>query len=103
MKAAVNWEKKATFDSAGREGMTADPDGAISDGYRDYYYGNAFMGAERMGVAALALHSQPFGFTWEDVKELQGISDNPDLPTITWRLDSMIKRISALLPPEGAT
>lgn len=60
-------------------------------------------------VAALALHSQPFGFTWEDVKRLRALANDAEA-----RHDESIEltdfeemeywnhfadRISALLPP----
>ena len=50
----------------------------------------------RHGIAAWALHEQPFGFTREDVKNLK-MSINQSLPWV----QSLISRIAALLPPEG--
>lgn len=64
------------------------------------------------GAAALLLHDQPFGFTWEDVehhKRLAGECGNSDGFSIdllsqmeilsAWHL-SMADRIQALLPPQ---
>ena len=60
----------------------------------------------RHQYAALALHNQPFGFTREDVKNLRFIYDMAYVPhsgvsdAELAALDSLIDRISALLPPE---
>lgn len=45
----------------------------------------------RHGIAAYALHGQPFGFTWADVDELRSEA----------RFDSLADRIEALLPPNA--
>lgn len=56
---------------------------------------------DRHALAALALHGQPFGFTWEDVDELR---ENWSLGVQGVKLsrefaDSLADRIAALLPP----
>lgn len=52
----------------------------------------------RHALAALALHGQPFGFTWADVDLLMRVSDSDDF----WgdrRYDDLADRIASLLPP----
>jgi hypothetical protein len=53
------------------------------------------------GIAALALHGQPFGFTWEDVDWLiwqeGGYPYGPEFQAAFAR--SLADRIAALLPP----
>jgi hypothetical protein len=58
----------------------------------------------RHAIAALALHCQPFGFTEEDVRLLDGLGRDTSLLTfpveeLDSRLRSLASRISALLPP----
>ena len=57
----------------------------------------------RHSTAALCLHGQPFGFTWEDVAVLRDIAA-PDIGTPlegdARALTSLADRIEALLPPE---
>lgn len=60
-------------------------------------------------LAALALHGQPFGFTWEDVDELRsGAELDEDNASghlagpFTSPLRAIADRIAALLPPRGA-
>jgi hypothetical protein len=51
--------------------------------------------------AALALHDQPFGFTWEDVRRLWNCCiDERGTDTTQEQLDDIADRIAALLPPE---
>lgn len=64
-------------------------------------------------IAALALHGQPFGFTWEDVDHLRYMAQGAyDAAEMRWHTDEMpiakqelerayeiIDRIAALLPP----
>lgn len=66
-----------------------------------------FRGRRRHALAALALHGQPFGFTWEDVDALQRVIDDYD-PTnfpqpssgVPRRVLVLLRaRIAALLPP----
>ena len=64
----------------------------------DFYYGSAFQGEERHGLAALCLHNQPFGFTREDVEMLLEPSLSPE-GQMEERED-LARRIEALLPPE---
>jgi hypothetical protein len=56
----------------------------------------------RHALAALALHGQPFGFTWDDVVaakeaafELRMMQNRPAAD----RLDDLANRIASLLPP----
>ena len=59
----------------------------------------------RHALAALALHNQSFGFTWEDVDALVSLRD--DAADKPWHdahyhasvLASLAQRITALLPP----
>jgi len=79
--------------------------------------GASAAGQPRHAIAALALHEQDFGFTWEDVDLLMGeanIMDMVTLPLLRSRGDTehggmvarkrnalvdLAGRISALLPP----
>jgi hypothetical protein len=73
----------------------------------------------RHALAALALHDQPFGFTWEDVDRLREAVDDIDFSHITdperrqlmeldtrmlraWMLD-LADRIADLLPPRPSS
>lgn len=59
----------------------------------------ALAGRDRHALAALCLHEQPFGFTWEDV-DLLSYSDLDEFDVAaTGRLNSLADRIAALLPP----
>lgn len=53
---------------------------------------------ERHGLAALALHDHPAGFTRGDIEDLQYANS---LAEFEGGLDSLISRIEALLPPES--
>ena len=65
----------------------------------------SYCGEERHALAALALHGQPFGFTWDDVDDLREIA-----PGFHHRGDGQVERalldladrIAALLPPREA-
>jgi hypothetical protein len=74
--------------------------------------------AARHALAALALHDQPFGFTWEDVDRLREAVNDIDFSHITdpdqrrlmeldtrvmraWMLD-LANRIGDLLAPRGS-
>ena len=74
---------------------------------------NPWGGGHRHALAALALHGQPFGFTWEDHDRHQrmslrargrrlvtGIEEEREAlwAEAAWH-DSMAARIAALLPP----
>jgi len=58
-------------------------------------------------TAALALHGQPFGFSWEDVERLYGAANTMDgdpseprtNPILAGYLCDLADRIAALLPP----
>lgn len=60
----------------------------------------------RHGAAACALHDQPFGFTWEDVDDLNELLAAYDWDSIHGeeqerqdRIPRLIAKIAALLPP----
>lgn len=56
--------------------------------------------SERHELAALALHDQPFGFSWEDVDRLRGAClDERGTETTEAQLHDLADRIAALLPP----
>jgi hypothetical protein len=71
---------------------------------------HVFEAGNRHALAALALHGQPFGFTWDDVDaiervvaggELQGsLSPLSAVARQNDRLRWLIDRIAALLPPK---
>lgn len=70
-----------------------------------------FLGAEYLdahAVAALALHGQPFGFTWEDIATLDiAVGATAALQAHGWEqeaahLKTLRARIAALLPPREA-
>lgn len=74
----------------------------------DHWTAYRCMSQDFHGLAALALHGQPFGFTWEDVvalrEEVRGEWEGPGgtiLGEPGHRLLSIAARIAALLPPEG--
>jgi len=92
------WEEKETHRQDGYAGarlVEKEDESCVETGYRDFYYGDAYVGQERHGLAALCLHNQPFGFTREDVKLLRAFAN---LCTSDFR--NLADRISALLPPE---
>lgn len=58
---------------------------------------------DRHGLAALALHGKPFGFTREDVTLLATVvTAVGGIASVADPLRSLAERIAALLPPEGA-
>lgn len=61
----------------------------------------AFRAGERRGLAALALHGETLGFTWEDVDFIRSASLADDLhsPDDWFILQRLGRRIAALLPP----
>jgi hypothetical protein len=72
----------------------------------DYALGERAIVRHPHALAALALHGQPYGFTWEDVDALRltlslaamGSSDGEDADACG-RASSLADRIAALLPP----
>ena len=52
----------------------------------------------RHALAALALHGQPFGFTWDDVELLEGCAELLPSPARI-SLRSIADRLASLLPP----
>lgn len=72
-------------------------------------------GGEMHALAALALHGQPFGFTWEDVDaiyRIMGAAEDPsrwygattveDRAAVEHAASRAAARIAALLPPREA-
>jgi hypothetical protein len=58
---------------------------------------------DRHGLAALALHEQPFGFTHRDMDILRDVAElctEQGRDAHTFRLSDLADRIAALLPPE---
>lgn len=70
----------------------------------DYYRIAAVSPEECHALAALALYGQPFGFTREDVVLVRVVAEewsgDMSISGYTARLNSIAKRIEALLPPE---
>lgn len=60
-----------------------------------------FAGDERRALAALALHQQPFGFSWKDVDLIRStvLADDIHSHDEWWALQRLGDRIAALLPP----
>ena len=56
--------------------------------------------ADRHGTAALCLHGQTYGFTWEDVETLREIAEVSQFPREVHICASLANRIEALLPPD---
>lgn len=61
----------------------------------------SFHGGQRRALAALALHEQPFGFTWNDVAMIRStvLADDLHSPDDWFVLQRLGERIAALLPP----
>ena len=57
--------------------------------------------AARHATAAVALHGQPFGFTWEDVDGLRMVAQSHE--AFGSAIEDVADRIAALLPPREAT
>jgi len=55
--------------------------------------------ADRHALAALCLHGQDFGFTWEDVDRVRDVARIMDTPEMIDWAHSVADRIAALLPP----
>jgi hypothetical protein len=72
--------------------VSIQPDGALA--IWGAYDGGVQSPAARHALAALALHGQPFGFTWQDVDLLRDAVDYLDP-----RIRTLADRIAALLPP----
>lgn len=74
----------------------------LSAGLDDF---NDVHGVDRQALAAVALHEQPFGFTWEDVDALRGTAEDYEYRAITpdpfVELNDLADRIAALLPPRA--
>lgn len=68
---------------------------------------NIVKAEDRLPLTALCLHGQPFGFTHEDVRDLEDAAsrveyeDHMQAP-LAARLDDLAARIAALLPPDPA-
>lgn len=101
------WSRNEVF-SYGRRGprIAADEDSIEFDDGIDPQHGASFR-ERRHAVGALALHGQPFGFTWADVDAIRRevslirsetsprMQDDP----ATARQSTIADRIAALLPP----
>jgi hypothetical protein len=83
-------------------------DGGTVGGLIDAKYKLMDWSSDRLDVAALALHGQPFGFTWADVDAIRGAADEAEqearpypsgIPEARAPFDSLADRIAALLPP----
>ncbi|MBI4408631.1 MAG: hypothetical protein HY561_02905 [Gemmatimonadetes bacterium] len=64
--------------------------------------GTVAVGRDRHALAALALHAQPFGFSWTDVDALVeaiGCAAEVGHANVGVRLYNLADRIAALLPP----
>jgi hypothetical protein len=84
--------------------------GALEVGNDEIETHSFHNGEARHALAALALHGQAFGFSWEDVRYLREIADDVEFhyrddsgPTPVYRpnpdLAWLADRIAALLPP----
>lgn len=78
--------------------------GVGADGVRLYIDRGTYEGRNRHALAALALHGQPFGFSAQDVADVQTFADvhcedGDDLGVIARRLPSLAARLQDLLPP----
>lgn len=86
----------------------------ISEHTGKLWFGVAYLGDDngrdevrnRHGLAALALHGQPFGFTREDATNLRALPDvgwhyggEGGVETVREWLNDLAGRIEALLPP----
>lgn len=56
-----------------------------------------FHDISRHALAALALYQQPFGFTHDELDEL--LNADPELPEFWDRLERILAKVRALLPP----
>lgn len=74
---------------------------AAADGHGVLRAEGAFHGDERRGLAALALHGEPLGFTWHDVDFIRAtvLADDLHSPDDWFVLQRLGERIAALLPP----
>lgn len=72
----------------------------------EFQYAEVGIGGDAgHALAALALHNQPYGFTWEDVDMLRAMPDGTGYASVDdpERFASVIDRIAALLPPREST
>ena len=122
---AEEWERTNPYRRAGRQqGATAGadpiPDGRLIDLCHDPEILSALlegMGKEHSeklhALAALCLHGQPFGFTWEDVDALRNWADAEEESRADGAMSSsgvgpgvarsIANRIASLLPPQKDT
>lgn len=121
LKAAMTKEEWAAKETPGNGNWQDKRDGAVarleydpSELYVWVESGFRVALGSHHAVAALCLHEQPFGFTWEDVEALHelarlyhavygergnGLMRRHPLGT---KAESIASRIEALLPPEDA-
>jgi hypothetical protein len=84
--------------------LTADEWAKKWDGHDDdgtpmrYTFGVSVYVDRPYASAALALHGQPFGFTWDDVDALR----EAEVHANDERVSAVADRIAALLPPREA-
>lgn len=106
VKPAMTAEEWTQPPHAVRDGWTFTHEDAhktpwLSVGFGDEEDGHAFSAETFHALAALALHGQDFGFTWEDVDTLR--SQARWLPASQHRaefvMSDLADRIAALLPP----
>jgi hypothetical protein len=94
------WQYEEVQDEDGDRmfGISEHGDLRVYPGYRDW-----FEGQERHALAALALHSTPQGFTWEDVDAVrEALRDLSGWEQETAdRLRTLATRIESLLPPRN--
>lgn len=96
------------IDHAGRIAISSEVwmDNSDGDAYRVSVTATIDDVEGRHAIAAFALHGQPFGFTWEDVRRLRELDghwesrDGGPLAPATWP-GALADRIAALLPPRG--
>ena len=102
-----NWDDGVLVAQKDDNSLEVNWDGAVYDSEMQP------VTTSRHALAALALHGQPFGFTWEDVRLLRDdfevsaidrhTSDEGSayVAECNARMGNLIARIAALLPPEG--
>lgn len=102
---AEEWAEQR-IDRRDHDTITLSPDTGgitVADGFEGGYVSSD----DRHALAALALHGQPFGFTWDDVRFLRHEAAaaremHGELIAESFDFDALAARIEALLPPEGA-
>ena len=77
-------------------------EGSLSLECDDSFYHEELNAEQRLALAALCLHGQPFGFTREDLKGLRRLMqrEGPRIH-LYGSVTTLADRIEALLPPEN--